>query len=270
MSFYTNETANSQPVTCYTFRRGATLWHYTDQPADVTVDTVTYRAAAITHGDIERTDESASELVISCSSLTPIVSEATIAGEPIHCTIRQTHRSGVGGATPTPVVRFKGRVTARTIKPGSCEFRIASLTSLLERPLLRVIASPTCNHTVYAPGCAVDPTAFTTTGCAITTISGLVLTVADAALQSDGYYTAGYVVVENGTAQGERAFIVDHTADELTLLLGVPAGLTTSDTIAITAGCDGLEATCIAKFSNLDRFLGFPRMPIVNPFEKAE
>jgi uncharacterized phage protein (TIGR02218 family) len=237
----------------------------------VTVDSVTYRAAAIAHGAIERSDESAGgELSITMSDLTPIVDEVRVAGLPIIVTVRQTHRSGVGGVTPVTVVRFKGHVAARTIAGGECEFRVASLTSLLERPLLRVIASPTCNHTVYGPGCAVDPTPFTTTACAITTISGLVLTVADAALEADGYYTAGYLVVESGTAAGERAFIAGHTGSSLTLLTAVPTGLTTADTIAITAGCDGLEATCAAKFSNLDRFLGFPRMPVVNPFDKVE
>jgi hypothetical protein len=31
--FELNERANAQPVHCYTFARGLTLWHYTDQPA---------------------------------------------------------------------------------------------------------------------------------------------------------------------------------------------------------------------------------------------
>ena len=274
MSFFTNETANSQPVTCYTFRRGATLWHYTDQPEDVTLSGVTYRAAAIAHGDFERSDETAAgELTITLSDATPIVSEMNatgIQGQPVICTIRQTHRSGVGGVTPVTVVRFKGSVTARTLTPGRCELRVAALPALFERPLLRVLASPTCNNAVYDRLCAVNPASFTTTGCAVSGISGFVLTVASAALQADGYYTAGIVVVETGPAAGERLFVAAHAGSSLTVLTSPPPGFTTSHTVSLLAGCDGTEATCLARFNNQERFLGFPRVPSVNPFTRAD
>jgi uncharacterized phage protein (TIGR02218 family) len=146
---------------------------------------------------------------------------------------------------------------------------VSSLAGLFDRPLLRVIHSPTCQHAVYDAGCGVDPGPFTTTGCAISAISGLTLTVADAASQADGYYTAGYATVETGSAAGEKVYIATHAGSTLTLLIAPPPGLTTSDTIAITAGCDGLESTCRAKFNNVPYFLGFPRMPVVNPFKQA-
>lgn len=270
--FETNERANSQPITCYTFARGAVLWRYTDAPIDVTLSGVTYRAAVISHSDFERDNETAAgELTITTSDATPIVAalDGLLNGLPITLTIRQTHRSGVGGVTPTTAVRYKGHVTARTLANGACEFQIASIAALLDRPLLRMLAAPTCQYTVYGPSCLVDPAPFTTTGCAISAISGRVLTVADAASQVDGYYTAGYLVIETGTATGERCFIAAHVGSALTLLHDPPSSLTTADTIAITAGCDGLEATCIAKFANIDHFGGFPRVPVVNPFDQA-
>lgn len=274
-TFTANERANSQPVTCYTFIRRDTVWRYTDQPEDVTVDGVTYRAAVIAHGDLEKDDESAAgELTVTLSRETPIVSELQALnrdGYRVTCTIRQTHRVGIGGVvTLSTAIRFKGGLLARTLKDGACEFRVASLAALFDRPILRVIASPTCNHTVYDTGCGVDPVGFTTTGCTVSAISGLVLTVTDAASQADGYYTAGYLVVEAGSAaEGERIFIQGHVGSALTCLTALPPGLAVSDTVAITAGCDGLEATCTTKFSNLDYFLGFPRVPQVNPFEQA-
>lgn len=270
--FETNERANAQPLKCYTFARGAVFWRYTDAPVDVTLSGVTYRAAVISHSDFARDDETAAgELTVTTSSETPIVSalDGLLGGLPITLTIRQTHRSGVGGVSPITKVRYKGHVTARTLTAGTCEFKIASIAALLDRPLLRMIAAPTCQHTVYGPGCGVDPAPFTNTGCVISAIVGRVLTVADAASQADDYYTAGYGVVETGTAAGERCFFSGHTGSALTLLHDPPLGLTTADTIAITAGCDGLEATCIAKFANIDHFGGFPRVPVVNPFDQA-
>lgn len=271
--FERNERNNSQPVHCYTFSRGNVQWAYTDQPQDVTVDGVDYRAAVISHSEYERDDETAAgELTVTVARATPIVSDLDaigMDGRPILLTIRQTHRLGVGGVTPTTVVRFKGHVTTRAIKGAECEFTIASIESLLGRPLLRWICSRECNKTVYSPPCGVDPAPFTTSGCAVSAIAGLTLTVPDAAAQADGYYSAGYLVIESGTAAGERCFIRAHVGDQVTLSKAPPPGLTTSDTIAITAGCDGLEDTCITKFNNVAYFGGFPRVPVVNPFEQV-
>lgn len=272
--FEQNERANSLPVHCYTFARGSQLWHYTDQRSDVTLAGVVYRAATIRHSEYARDEESASgELTIVTSDRTPLVADLNGklgAALPIAVTIRQTHAAGVGGVTPTTAVRFSGVVKDRTIANGECRFTIASIAALLERPLLRWVCGPTCNKTVYGRECGVDPSTYTTTGCALGAISGRALTVSAAAAQAAGYYTAGYVVIETGPAAGERLFVQAHAGSTLTLLHDPPAGLTTAHTLAITAGCDGLESTCRTKFANIDHFGGFPRVPHVNPFTRAD
>jgi uncharacterized phage protein (TIGR02218 family) len=271
--FEANERANSQPVHCYTFLRGSQVWRYTDQPSDVTLSGVTYRAAVIRHSEYARDDETASgEITVTVAAATPIVAEldGKLSGPTITLTIRQTHRSGVGGVTPVTAVRYKGHLKDRLLSGGECRFTVASISSLLDRPLLRWVASPTCNHTVYGPGCGVDPAGFTTTACAVLGISGRVLTITAAAAFGTDYYTAGYLLIESGSAAGARCFIQSQVGDQVTLLHDPPSGLAVSDTVAITAGCDGLEATCIAKFANIDFFGGFPRVPQVNPFDKAE
>jgi uncharacterized phage protein (TIGR02218 family) len=274
VSFATNDAQNAQPVSCYTFVRRDQVWRYTDQPEDVTVDGVVYRAAVIAHGDLQKDDESAAgEVPVTCAVSTPIVAaldDVIRSGPKVICTIRQTHRSGVGGVvTPASAVRFKGVVQSRRIAGGDCTFTVASLAGVLEKPMLRVITSPTCNNAIYDRLCGVDKTLYETTGCVITDIVGSVLTVAEAALQADGYYTAGPLVVEDGSAAGERLFVADHTGDQLTLLHPPPAALAIGDAVTLYAGCDGTEATCDAKFANLDYFLGFPRVPVTNPFVKA-
>jgi uncharacterized phage protein (TIGR02218 family) len=271
--FELNERANAQPVHCYTFARGGTLWHYTDQPADVTVDGVTYRAAVISHSPYERDEETASgELTITMSAETPIVSELNgeFDGPPISLIIRQTHRSGVGGVSPTTAVRYSGWATLRTLNGGVCELTVGSITSLLDRPLLRWVCGATCNKVVFGMECGLDPAPYTASGCTVSAISGQTVTVPDAALQPDGYYTAGYLVIESGPAAGRQAHIESHVGSTLVLMHDAPAALTTADTVAITAGCDGLEATCETKFNNIDYFGGFPRVPSVNPFEQAD
>lgn len=274
MSFATNDARNAQPVTCYTFVRRNEVWRYTDQPADVTVDGVTYRAAVITHGDFQKDDESAAgEVSVTCSDATPIVGaldDLMRAGPKVTCTIRQTHRNGVGGvSSPASAVRFKGVVQSRRIAGGECVFTVASLAGVLERPLLRVITSPTCNNAIYDRLCGVDPASYIQGPFAVDAITGAVLEVSEAAAEADGYFTAGVAIVVTGNAAGERLFIADHTGDELTLLHPPPAGLDVADTVQLLPGCDGLEATCASKFNNRDFFMGFPRVPVTNPFVKA-
>lgn len=273
--FASNEARNAQPIILYTFVRGDQVWRYTDQPEDVLVDGVTYRAAVITHDAFAQSEEASDgEFTITMAEATPIVADLDalgIAGRPVTCTLRAMHRVGVGDVTSsTPVVRRKGAVMTRRIASGECQLKIASITTLLDQPILTKTCGPTCQLAVYSVACGKNPADYTTTGCAISAIAGRTLTVPDAALQPDDYYTAGEAVVETGAAAGERLYIAAHTGDQLAILTALPPGLTASDTIAITAGCDGLETTCDTKFDNLEWFLGFPRVPTVNPFLKVE
>lgn len=273
MSFSGNEAVNGQPVFLYTFARVATVWRYTDQPADVTVSGVTYRAAVIAHEALERNAETAAGTVtVTCADATPIVAALStlgLQGPPITCTIRQTHRAGVGDVvTPATAVRFKGVVQGRERTAGRCTFTLASVAAAFERPLLRVIASPTCNNAVYDDRCGVDKSLWQTSACEVTAMAGRTITVAEAALQADGYYTAAPITVEDGSAAGEYLFVESHVGDELTLLHVPPGTLAVGDHVSLFKGCKGTEAACI-EFDNLERFLGFPRMPTVNPFEKV-
>jgi hypothetical protein len=273
-TFTANERANSRPIHLYAFTRRDAIWRYTDAPEDVTVSSVTYRAAAISHDVLQKDEESAAaECTVTMDYATPIVAALDalgFQGPPIVCTIRQTHTTGIGGVASAAVaVRFKGALQSRTLATGQARFLVASLAAVLDKPLLTVLAQPTCNWTFGDDRCGIDVTLYTQTGCAVSAITGTEITVTDAASEADGYYTAGWATIETGSAAGERLFIQDHTGSALTLLYAPPAGFTTSDTVAITAGCDGVEATCIAKFSNVAYFGGFPRVPAVNTFKQA-
>lgn len=273
MSFQTNEGFNSRPIFCYTFARMSTVWRYTSQPTDVTVDGVSYRAAVIVHEALKQDNETAAgTLVVQCAEQTPVVADLGalgLQGAPITITIRQTHAVGVGGVTSaTTAVRFKGVVQGRERDGTWCKFTIAAAAGMMDRPLLRVITAPTCQNAIYDGRCGVDPSLWSTTACAITAISGRVVSVAEAALQVDGYYTASPCSVEDGSAAGELLMVEDHTGTDLTLMHDPPSGLTVGDHLTIRKGCDGSEASCIS-FNNQAWFMGFPRVPTVNPWDNA-
>lgn len=130
---------------------------------------------------------------------------------------------------------------------------------------------PTCNLQVYSTRCGVDPADFTDE-VEVTAIDGLTITVSGMPDVADGWYNGGYVYFD-----GMRRHIEWHEGDELTLLLDLNA-LAVSDTVSITAGCDGDHTTCREKFfpageefeegiGNIRNFLGFFSTPDRNIFK---
>ncbi len=74
----------------------------------------------------------------------------------------------------------------------------------------------------------------------------------------DGYFTGGWVELDNGEAQ----YITWHGGDTITLL----AALSTWDTgyvLSCRPGCDKSQASC-NTFNNIGNFGGFPYIPYEN------
>lgn len=131
---------------------------------------------------------------------------------------------------------------------------------------------PTCNLQVYSTRCGVDPADFTDS-VTISAISGLTITVTGMPAVADGWYNGGYITDASGT----KRHIVLHVGNDLTLLQEID-GMAVSDTIDITAGCDGQHSTCRSKFfpaggslvagvGNIRNFLGFFTSPDRNIFK---
>lgn len=131
---------------------------------------------------------------------------------------------------------------------------------------------PTCNLQVYSTRCGVAPADFTDS-VTVTAINGLTITVSGMPSVADGYYNGGYITDASGT----KRHIELHAGNDLTLLLDLD-GLAVSDTIDLTAGCDGQHTTCRTKFfpsggslvsgvGNIRNFLGFFTSPDRNIFK---
>jgi hypothetical protein len=80
----------------------------------------------------------------------------------------------------------------------------------------------------------------------------------------DGQIIAGEVI-SNG---GERRMVTGQSGTSLTLSYPF-AGLGVGDTVTLRKGCDHSFATCKAKFSNGERYGGFPIVPDKNPFSSS-
>lgn len=116
-----------------------------------------------------------------------------------------------------------------------------------------------CPYVLYGWGCFLDKEDFADSG-TIGTISGLVVTISEAASQADGWYNGGMLKAVNG----DLVMIVSHVGNQLTLIRS--AEIAVSDAVTIYQGCDRTIQTCDTKFSNKLRYGGYTRIPTVNIF----
>lgn len=168
-------------------------------------------------------------------------------------------------ANGTVSVIWKGRLAA--ILPGmtSINIKVDSVYTSLRRPGLRARYQRSCRHALYRRGCGLDAADFATAG-SCTAVTGVNLTVTEAALVADGYYTGGML----RTANGVYSYIVGHTGTTLTvqnlsfaLIEAVAGGFPFA--VEIYPGCAHDRQTCNTKFNNLPNYGGFDFIPIKNP-----
>lgn len=166
----------------------------------------------------------------------------------------------------TVEISWKGRLVS--IKPADANLTLnfESVFTSMKRPGLRARFQRSCRHSLYSRGCNVDLATFAVSG-TLSAMTGAALTVAEAALQADGYFSGGMVEASDGTL----SYIISHTGDQL-ILQRVGYTLQTdfavfgaSTPVTIYPGCDHTRATCAAKFDNILNYGGFDWIPTKNP-----
>ena len=125
---------------------------------------------------------------------------------------------------------------------------------------------PTCNHKLFSDMCGVALTSYGATISSISSISanGLEITDTEFGSQLDGYYQGGYLQWNNF-----KRTIISHVGNVINIQFYIP-GLTAGQDVYVAPGCLKNMDDCRDKFNNLnnaglDRFLGFPYMPLDNP-----
>lgn len=165
----------------------------------------------------------------------------------------------------TVKVSWKGRLAS--LKPGDTNLTLIfeSVFTSLRRPGLRARYQKSCRHALYGRGCTLDPEDFAVVG-SCTDVSSNVVTVTEAGLQPDGYYTGGMIRGPDNLL----GYIIGHSGTALTIQR-VPYSIRQAAAIAypfnvtIYPGCDHSRATCGDKFSNGLNYGGFDWIPSKNP-----
>lgn len=148
----------------------------------------------------------------------------------------------------------------------SFEVELRGLTEKLNVPIGRTIKR-TCDAVLGDARCQVDTSEprFSHESEVLKIRDGSELTLADAGLHPEGWFTAGTATWTTGRNVGLVEVVWQDRmigGARVVLLAGSPAcPVAPGDRLLLKAGCDRRAETCRAKFDNFLRFRGFPHIP---------
>jgi uncharacterized phage protein (TIGR02218 family) len=243
---------------------GSTIYRWTSGDTIVNLDVpgdgpMNYIPEPIERSQAEYTNEDVSgTITVAVSRFNP-VGQMYIAFNPPSPVSLAIYRQHLGDTQF--VLAFVGKVVAATFDGADVQLSCAPLTAIFKRNVPRLMFQRECNWALYGPGCTVNKDLFKDNG-TLVTVDGRNLSAAVFATHADGWYTGGWIELDDGT----KRYITKHVGDTITLqapFIGLVAGAT----IHAFAGCDRTETTCDTKFNNLVNHEGFQRLPTRNPFE---
>jgi len=248
-----------EPVECFLLSSGPQEWRYTSDASFAECP----GAGGFDPYPISRSDFRFSEEYESGSLEITLPRDSTLAAlfipyapaEPVSIRVYRFHRGEAES-----VLAFTGKVSSATARDARLVLICLPLSGLLKRLVPRFYYQRQCNWSLYSTQCGVDAASYKTTA-VLSYLEGNEITSSAFAAKSDGWFVGGYVQ----SSDGQRRLVTGHSGEVLTLLrpfFGIVAGAT----VDAYAGCDKAETTCRDKFNNVLNHLGFPRIPLRNPY----
>ena len=155
-------------------------------------------------------------------------------------------------------LRWRGRITQVEPSSSGVKFTVASDLQLLDIQMPRNIFQPTCNATLYDGACGINPATYRASG---GIYGGTAYAVNTNIIAADSIYDLGVLTILDGPLAGvTRTIKASHASGAFDVWLSFPA-IPTTGNIQVLPGCDKNLSTCSSKFSNTNRFRGFPYIP---------
>lgn len=251
------------PYFLYEFNSPTFTYRYTDNPTNLTWNSQTWNSFPIKHSEAKQSNElSKNSMQITIPKEGDLGSKY-VGWSPDEVVTFTLYR-GQHGSTDTRV-NWKGRVAGHKLKQAWVELNCESIFTSMRRSGVRARYQRMCRHALYQPGCNVVKEDFALVGAVMASMSGLNITIADAALQASGWYTGGAILFSDGSYR----MIVAHSGTTITI---DRSSRILDDTIAsgtevatLYPGCDRTLATCKNKYHNLVNNGAFQAIPGKNP-----
>ncbi len=255
-------------------------WNWTSGDTDVVYNGDTYTPMVIGRSEVEQGAEiNRANINLTVARDNP-VGAIYLARTPDHhatVTLFRQESELEGSPDTETLVYWKGRISGAKAGGSQIEISCESVFTSLRRFGLRARYQRGCRHALYHRGCNLNREDFAVDVARVTAISGVNITVPEAALQADGWYIGGMIELD-----GVFRFVVNHVGTTLTLQrvwedlaeavansgYGYNYGYFYGGlSVRIYPGCDRSRATCESKFNNLDNYGGFDWIPMRNPFD---
>ena len=252
------------------------VWTYTNAPYEVVFNNETYVPAAVSHNEVEsKQDVAKADLDVSFDLGNVAASRWLKDSVETVVSLTIWEQDDVDDGSDTHVI-WKGRLAG--VKPSGAKITLSfdSVFTSLQRPGLGARYQRMCRHLLYGRGCKVAKSNYAVAGVP-TAVSGVTVTVPEAAAFPDGYFAMGMIEMGDGTSR----LIVGHAGANLTLMrpmlsltrLFTDQGYGKSYgeaygglTITLYPGCPRDRQTCNDRFNNLPNYGGFDWIPSRNPF----
>lgn len=160
--------------------------------------------------------------------------------------------------SPTAVLLFKGDVTE--IKTdGKYIAEVTLAEDILPTQVPELFIQPACNHSLFSAGCGLDSSLWKEEIVISSLFSTISLASADLVSFAANYFERGTAIYGN-----EVRYITASSTLAIEINLPFESNVV-SKTVTIYPGCNKIAATCVAKFNNFNKFLGFVKVPKKNP-----
>ena len=255
------------PYELFEFVEGSRSWRYTTRPVATVQDEITYQPLTITRSEITRSSDSVGDdMTISLPDNNPLALEL-MAGLSAHLVTVRVLQVHLTDPDLQEQIIFAGVVRDISIEGATAEITCGSrLGSSAGRRIAPTTYQAGCNLTWGSTRCGVNREAYKATA-EITAAdqTGRVLTLPALSGFTAGHFNGGRVVVA-----GTQRFIEKHAAGGVLTLSYPVRGLTSAPaTASIYPDCPKTEAACADRYNNLPNFLGWSRLPSINPYDRS-
>lgn len=258
---------SGRPIELFELILGSETFRWTSAQDDQVISSITYTAIPIKRSKLEQGPDAKGTLELTVPGSNEFARRyiSSVPGSEARVRIFRFHRPD----TPTPEVRqlFDGVVKAVRFADKGRQAKIAIDPRITggSRSGPRFVFSSACNHVLYDDDCQVDDTdpSFRYSTGIVTAINGRDITISGLNTFGDGWFDAGYVELVGAT---DGRLIIKQVGDVCTLLLPFPDSIM-GQQVTVFAGCAHDPTACADKFTNFERYGGFPFVPAINPFQ---
>ncbi len=250
-------------ITCWKLtRRDGTIMGFTEHDQDITLDTLTYKAAT---GFTPTAIATSSELGVNNHDIEGMLSDESITEDDIYAghydyteveVFQVNHQNPESGR----IILSTGWLGEISIQNGRFIAEVRGLTQQLSTRIGELY-SPFCRAGFGDDRCGINLNNHSVTG-TVTASTSRHHCTDDSRSEVSQFFTFGSITFTSGANNGISVEVkLFQQGGDITLSLPTAYDITVGDTYTMSAGCDKRFSTCRDRYENTINFRGEPHIP---------